>query len=172
MNISKHSILYGIATAIIMILFLALLIGLRQSHNFNLRFLNFVILGFGVFFSMRSYIAKRPKRPNYLTGIGIGSITALSASIVYSITGALILFASPDFVQGVQEFEPEGQILNPISITAIMLFETFVFGAFFSYVTMQWLISDRPMVESPKEDNDMKKEDYISDKPVVEPTNN
>ncbi len=167
MNISKHSILYGIATAIIMLLFLALLIGLRQSHNFNLRFLNFIILGFGVFFSMRNYITKRPKRPHYLTGIGIGALTSLFASIIYAVVGALLLFNSPNFVQGVQEFEPQGQFLNPISITAIMLFETFVFGAFFSYVTMQWLISDRPMVESHKADNDMKKEDYISDKPVV-----
>ena len=138
----KHSIEYngligGILVFVGLVAYFLIMKAVGLEHNLELRALNIVIMGAGVFYSIKS-IKKNNADFNYFKGIGTGMITAVSSSLAFSVFVFIYLMSNPDFLQEIKSVEPFGNYLNAFLISFIIIMEGSGSGFFLSFGIMQW----------------------------------
>jgi hypothetical protein len=117
---------------------------LGLEHNLELRALNIIIMGGGVFFSIKS-INKRNEDFDYFKGIGTGMLTALSSSVAFAIFIFIYLMSNTAFMEEIKQVEPFGNYLNAFLISFIIVMEGAGSGFFLSYGVMQWYKKRTPV---------------------------
>lgn len=149
-TLHKHTLLYGFFTATAMLVYFGFTAAIGQTENFTLRLFNIVIISCGIFFSLKSYLKDR-ETPIYLLGLGVGTFTSIYTALLFAIVSFFILYIQPDMVIGLKGYEPEESMLNWRTIPVMLFFESFFVGMFVSFICMQWLIKDKPMLDSTSE---------------------
>jgi len=107
------------------------------EHNLELRAFNIIIMGAGVFYSIKS-IKKENKLFDYFKGIGSGMFAAVSASLAFAIFIFIYLLSNPEFLQEIKDVEPFGNYLNAFLISFIIIMEGSGSGFLLSFGIMQW----------------------------------
>jgi len=107
------------------------------EHNLELRAFNIIIMGVGVFYSIKS-IKKENKLFDYFKGIGSGMFAAVSASLAFAIFIFIYLLSNPEFLQEIKNVEPFGNYLNAFLISFIIIMEGSGSGFLLSFGIMQW----------------------------------
>ena len=95
---NKHALLYGSIIAILLLVYLGLMTAINQVHNFNLRAFNLVIIGVGVFLSIKRFLMVSNIESNYLLGLGVGALTSLFASFIFSTSSLYNLIFQPSIL--------------------------------------------------------------------------
>lgn len=155
---NKQALLYGSITAVLMLIYLAIMTAISQVHNFNLRIFNLVIIGFGVFFAIKNYLKVNNTDSNYMTGLSVGALTSLYTALFFSIIASTILLSNEAFIQEIRRVEPQGKYLNHVSLTAITFIETLLVGLLTSFASMQLLKNDKPMSITENQEKDLSRD--------------
>jgi hypothetical protein len=77
---------------------------------------------------------------NYLEGFGTGSLTSFIGITIFAIFLVIYLFfLDPGFMTYVQQNEPFGEYLNPLSVSFVILIEGMSSGVIMTFIMMQYL---------------------------------
>ncbi|WKV13905.1 DUF4199 domain-containing protein [Marivirga harenae] len=136
-SIEYNGLLGGILVFIGLTAYFLIMNAIGLEHNLELRALNIIIMGAGVFFSIKS-IKKKNENFDYFKGIGTGMLTAVSSSLAFAIFIFIYLLSNPEFLQEIKEVEPFGNYLNAFLISFIIIMEGAGSGFFLSFGIMQW----------------------------------
>lgn len=136
-SIEYNGIRGGILVFVGLVVYFLVMKAAGLDHNLELRALNILIMGGGVFYSIKS-IHKKNKEFDYFKGIGTGMLTAFSSSFAFAIFIFIYLLSNPEFLQEIVDVEPFGLYLNPFIISFIIIMEGAGSGFFLSYGVMQW----------------------------------
>ncbi|WP_296619809.1 DUF4199 domain-containing protein [Marivirga sp.] len=136
-SIEYNGLLGGIMVFIGLVAYFLIMHAVGLDHNLELRALNIVIMGAGVFYSIKS-IKEKNNNFDYFKGIGTGMLTAVSSSLAFSIFIFIYLLSNPDFLLEIKTVEPFGSYLNAFLISFIIIMEGAGSGFFLSYGVMQW----------------------------------
>lgn len=136
-SIEYNGLIGGIIVFIGLVAYFIIMNAMGLEHNLELRALNIIIMGAGVFYAIKS-LKEKNKDFDYFKGIGAGMITAVSSSIAFSIFIFIYLLSNPEFLQEIQKVEPFGNYLNAFLISFIIIMEGSGSGVFLSYGVMQW----------------------------------
>ena len=141
--IEKTGIRWGFITFILLSLYFLLMKLLGLVHIIELRFLNAFIMFYGVYKAIKTIKASGAKF-RYFKGIGVGSLTAIIASGLFTLAGFLyILFIDTGFARVLETNEPLGLYLNKYIAVMQIFIEGSVSGFIFSFIIMQWLKEPR-----------------------------
>jgi hypothetical protein len=136
-SIEYNGLIGGFLVFVGLVAYFLIMKAVGLEHNLELRALNIVIMGAGVFYSIKS-IRKNNTDFNYFKGIGTGMITAVSSSLAFSVFVFIYLMSNPDFLQEIKSVEPFGNYLNAFLISFIIIMEGSGSGFFLSFGIMQW----------------------------------
>ncbi|MGJ3233930.1 DUF4199 domain-containing protein [Marivirga sp.] len=142
-SIEYNGIRGGIAVFIGLVAYFLIMKAVGLEHNLELRAFNLIIMGGGVFFSVKS-IKEKNEDFDYFKGIGTGMLTALSASLAFAIFIFIYLMSNPEFMKEIKDVEPFGNYLNAFLISFIIIMEGTGSGFFLSYGVMQWYKKKTP----------------------------
>jgi hypothetical protein len=131
---------YGLLTAAALI---TLFLGMRMlglAERLELRFLNAIILIFGIILSIREYRKNKDGRMQYLQGISCGTLTTLCTVSVFAVFMFIyLMFLDPAFMQAVKANHSQGQFLNPYVAAVAVFMEGLFSGIVMTFMTMQVL---------------------------------
>jgi len=144
MTINKNTIEYiglrwGLITLILLSTYFLIMRFLGLVHSTELRVLNAVIMFYGVFSAIK--VSKSQLEDfNYLKGFGVGALTALVASGLFTIFGFIYLnWIDPSFMSSIKMNEPLGVFMNKYSASLQIFIEGSASGVLCSYASLQWL---------------------------------
>jgi hypothetical protein len=136
-SIEYNGLIGGITVFIGLVAYFLIMNAVGLGHNLELRALNVVIMGAGVFYSIKS-IKEKNEEFDYFKGIGTGMFTAVSSSFAFAIFIFIYLLSNPEFLQEIKDIEPFGNYLNAFLISFIIIMEGSGSGFFLSFGIMQW----------------------------------
>jgi hypothetical protein len=142
-TLERTALRWGLITFIMLSGYFILMKMLGLVHIIELRFLNAVIMFFGVYKAIK-ILKSSEKKFQYFKGIGVGALTAIIASGLFTAFGFLyILVIDTGFVADLKMNEPLGLYLNKYVAVMQIFIEGTISGFIFSYIIMQWLKDPR-----------------------------
>jgi hypothetical protein len=136
-SIEYNGLVGGIMVFIGLVAYFLIMKAVGLEHNLGLRAFNIIIMGTGVFYSIKS-IKEKNVDFDYFKGIGTGMMTAVSSSFAFAVFIFIYLMSSPEFLQEIKTVEPFGNYLNAFLIAFIIIMEGSGSGFFLSFGIMQW----------------------------------
>ena len=138
-SLERTAELYGLFTAIgLILLFLFMkMIGLAQIVE--LRALNFFVMGAGIIFALRSF-RKKSDHYNYLNGLALGLFVAIVGSILFAIFVFIYTsFLDPKFMDYIEATQPFGRYLNPYMVSVAIIIEGIGSGLILAFIVINYM---------------------------------
>jgi hypothetical protein len=138
----KIGLKYGLFTALSLIAYFLLmkLIGLEEI--IELRFLNGLIMAVGVTLAIRGYKKFREGNIGYFSGIGVGLITAIIATVLFSVFMVVYIKTFDhrllEVLSGDRYFGERMSITPGIVVFTVLMLEGVISGFMISFIAMQW----------------------------------
>ena len=138
----KIGLKYGLLTAIGLIgyFFIMKMIGL--SHIVELRFLNAVILSFGIVVALRGFRKAKNEHFGYLSGLGLAFLTSLVATLIFS---AFMLIYIKTFDNSLLNVLSNNSLVGErisstpgLVIFMVLMLEGIISGAMIGFIAMQF----------------------------------
>ena len=149
-SIKNHTIVqiglrWGLITLALLCAYFVIMQILGLIHSTELRVLNALIMFYGVFQAVKTSKSDLEDF-NYFKGFGVGALTALTASLLFTIFGLVyIIWIDPSFMSSITMNEPLGIFMNEYTASLQIFIEGSASGILFSYASLQWL--RRPHLE-------------------------
>ncbi|WP_439882357.1 hypothetical protein ACSX1A_04155 [Pontibacter sp. MBLB2868] len=138
----KVGLKYGILTALGLISYFLIMRLLGLAHIVELRFLNGVIMAIGVTMAIRAYKISVHGEIGYFQGFGVGAITAVTATTIFSALMVLyIKIAGESLVHtlSMQRYLGESVVETPgVVVFIVLMMEGVISGVMISFIAMQW----------------------------------
>ena len=131
----------GIVSLALIAFFLVMKL-LKLNTIVELRFLNLVIMLFGVRYILLHRRAENAGKLEYLKGMITGFFTAFIAAIFFAVFIFLYLNLDPSFMQYLQNTQPFGNYLTPASASLLTVIEGTASGAIITFMLMHTLNKD------------------------------
>ena len=142
MNLIKSndkSVPFGVAITLALIGFFFSMQPLGLVHNLMLRALNGIFMFAGVFLAVRQHRKNTPAESfRSLNGLSVGLRTAMFAAIAFATFVSLYLLMDEAFMAQVKANEPQGQYMNPFTVSIVIFVEAMASGSLFAYISMQY----------------------------------
>lgn len=138
-SLEKVAFKYGILTFFGLSIYFLLMKLLGLFQIVELRYLNFFIMVSGILLALQYYKNNSTSGLNYFEGLGLGTLTAMIASVPFSIFIFFYLQIDTDFMLLINEKEDFGKYLNPYIIGFLIAFEGTTSGVMISFGLMQYL---------------------------------
>lgn len=142
----KKGVTYGVATAVVMILFFLLMKAVGLADQYHLRYLNVIFLFGGVYLCLRSYQKTLPvtrvseeNRGTFLKVGSAGLVMIHVTAILFAGFVAAYLISKPEFLRTLQEEAPMGHYFSDLGAAMIVFAEIVAAGFVFTYIITQWL---------------------------------
>lgn len=143
--------IYGTAIALGLVVYFVLMWAVGLVNIIELRLLNLVILGLGVYYALRQHLRTHDNSINYFQGFAIG----VGSSFIGVTTFGFFLFAalmlSDPLRRSVLGNEPMAEYLDPYIATAAVMMEGVFSGFFITFVMLNWLNTDRVSNDTQRE---------------------
>ncbi|HKL03105.1 MAG TPA: DUF4199 domain-containing protein [Cryomorphaceae bacterium] len=134
----KKSIIYGLLTALALIIYFLIMKVLGLETNFYLRIFNFVIIVSGVYILLNSII-KSGSNVSYFEGFGAGFRLTLVAVITFlAFMGLYTKFIDPSFVAVLEETGIWGSNISIGQAAFAIFIEGMASGVVISFAWMQY----------------------------------
>ena len=133
---------YGIRIGLGLMAFFGVMYLLGLANIVELRMLNLIILGIGVYGGLKKFKASHGKHINYFRALATGVTIATIGSFIFS--GFLFLFMkfNDGFMQWIIDNEPMGIYLNSYMAAFIVLLEGVFSGLLVTFVLLNWIDTD------------------------------
>lgn len=141
-NLDKYTLKYSLLTVAALIGFFFLMKAVGLVHNFNLRMLNALIMGTGVYLCLRNLKRREKGHLDYLTGYGIGAIMSLIVAVLFAAFVGLYINIDTAFMEAIKEKEPMGIYLNRFAVVIVIFIEAMSSGVIFTFSFMQLFKDD------------------------------
>lgn len=139
-TLESNSTKYGILTAVALVTYFLIMRAFGLAQNYQLRFLNGVIMFSGIYFSIVSY-KKNQHHPRfeYLEGLGEGVFTALITAVIFTSFLIIYLLIDQPFMNQISQQQLWGHHVRLMGVAIIIFMEALVSGSLFSFICMQRL---------------------------------
>lgn len=133
---------YGIRIAVGLIAFFMIMKFAGFAHHIELRLLNLVILGFGVYASLKKFKQTHAENLNYFRGLITGVATAGIGSLLFGAFLFLYMKLDTGMMESIRANEQMGIHLNPYIASFIVVLEGFFSGLLVTFVLLNWVNTD------------------------------
>lgn len=113
-------------------------------HVLELRVVNLLIVGGGIYYGLREYRRIYEHGTNYFNSFRFGLISGALGIIPFALMMVAYLSASPEFMAEVRATEIMGPFLNPVNIGFVLLAEGLGSVFLVTYTVMQYMKSVVP----------------------------
>ncbi len=121
-SIEYNGLIGGIMVFIGLVAYFLIMKAVGLEQNLELRAFNIIIMGAGVFYSIKS-LKNKNNGFDYFNGIGAGMFTAVSSSIAFALFIFIHLLSNPEFLEAIEDVEPLGNYLNAFLISFVIIME-------------------------------------------------
>jgi hypothetical protein len=128
----------GLLVCLSMILYFFMMKALGLQHILILRALNMVFLGTGIIWALNRYSKLIRRKLEYFTGIRIGALISLVASVPFALFIGIYLRADVDFMNFLTEHMSLGEYLTPPAAAVAVLAEGIASGFLITFVVMPY----------------------------------
>ncbi len=133
-NISTQ---YGITAGLLMASFLFAMQITGNDFRPFIKLLKYLLLGVPIVLALIAY-KETVKGDIFINGISLGAKLAFVAGLSLVVINFLLFMINPDIAFSKYGLEPVNMMQN-LTVSAIILAETFVFGNLIAFVTLQYL---------------------------------
>jgi hypothetical protein len=126
----------GLVAGAVMIAYFLIVRWLGFAHHVNLRLLNFVIMLVAVVWSLRKHANLEGRHYDYMSTLGNGCLTALTASAMFGVFLFAYLLIDQEMMNILHQHAMFGSFLTPLTAAAIAAGEEGTFGIIMAYVAM------------------------------------
>ncbi|MFT2007866.1 DUF4199 domain-containing protein [Pontibacter sp. 13R65] len=138
----KTGLKYGIFTALALVAYFLLMKLLGLAHIIELRFLNGLILAGGIVMAIKNYKQSVDGMIRYFKGLGVGTITAITATVLFAVFMLLYikLFDTKMLeVLSAERYFGERMTVTPgVVIFMVLMVEGLISGFLISFIAMQY----------------------------------
>lgn len=128
----------GIMTAGGYMLFFILMKYMNLADVLELRALNFFILLSGILLALNKFKKQNDNHIKYFEGIGLGMLTAIVSTVIFSVFIAIYLSINSEFMWYIKTNAVMGDYLNPSACALVIAIEGVISGALISFGAMQY----------------------------------
>lgn len=115
----------------------------------ELRYLNFIILLFGIRFFLLRLKRESNGHMEYLQSLGYGFVMAAFTSLFFAAFMFIYLsYIDTAMMQNIQAHQPFGQYLTPVSAAIVLILEGDASGAIISFALAQYLGKETKMEQA------------------------
>ena len=133
---------YGLRIAAGLIIYFVAMHLAGLGHHVELRLLNLLILGGGIYFGLKKFKETHGQHMNYfralITGVAIGGI----GSIVFALFMFIYMKVDASMMQSIIDNEPMGRYLNAYMAAFIVALEGFFSGLLVTFVLLNYFATD------------------------------
>lgn len=133
---------YGILIGAGLVLYFGVMYLLGLGNHVELRLLNLIILGAGVYLGLRKFKETHGKHMNYFRALATGVSISTIGSLIFA--GFLFGFmkVNDGFMNWIIENEKMGRYLNAYMASFIVLLEGVFSGLLVTFVLLNWIDTD------------------------------
>lgn len=136
-NLPKTSVKYGLAAGLSMSFTLFIFQTFSFEYAPYLKLTKYIFL-IGFLAALMSYLREVFSDNFFIKGMGAGLRAAFVAGLTLSLINILIYAITPEFAFSKYTLVPD-RVFEAVAISAILLFETFVFGGIITFIFLQML---------------------------------
>lgn len=133
---------YGVGTAAALIVYFLLMRAIDLAHHVELRLLNLVILGIGIYYALRKFKDTHEGQLNYFRGIVTGVTTAAIGSMAFALFLFIYMKVDSGMMQAVIEQDRMGRYLNAYIAAFVVALEGVFSGLLMTFVLLNWVNTD------------------------------
>lgn len=131
--------LYGILTAIGLIILFLFMKAIGLARIVELRALNFFIMAAGIIFALRKF-RKKSDHFTYLNGLALGLFVAILGSVIFAIFVFIYTsFLDPAFMEYLEATQPFGRYLNPYMVSVAIIIEGIGSGLILAFIVINYM---------------------------------
>jgi len=134
--------IYGTLIALGLVVYFLLMWGVGLVNVIELRLLNLVIVGTGIYFALKQHLRTHNNSLGYFEGF----VVCVGSDFIGVTTFGFFLFAalmvSEDLSKSVLGNEPMAEHLDPYIATAVVMIEGVFSGFFMTFILLNWLNTD------------------------------
>ena len=141
-SVEHTGIKYGLLTCLGLIGYFLVMQAVDLGHIIELRFLNFIILAYGIYFGIMRYKNEHPDEDIYFKGLAEGALICLVAVVPFATFVSLYLeYIDVGLMNEIRQSVPISGYVNGISTFAVVSLEGVGSGMIITYATMQYFSS-------------------------------
>ncbi len=137
MNFRNISTRYGLAAGLLMAAFLIVMQVTNNDYSPFVKLSKYFLLAIPIVLALKLYKEKY-SGDIFIKGVSLSAKLSLIAGCTLVLINLLLYMVSPDLAFSKYSLEPTS-IIQMIVISAIIFFETFVFGNLISFICLQYL---------------------------------
>ena len=137
MNFRNISTRYGLAAGLLMAAFLIVMQVTNNDYSPFVKLSKYFLLAIPIILALKLYKEKY-SGDIFIKGVSLSAKLSLIAGCTLVLINLLLYMVSPDLAFSKYSLEPTS-IIQMIVISAIIFFETFVFGNLISFICLQYL---------------------------------
>lgn len=140
--VERIGLRYGLLTFLGLAGYFLLMQALGLGHIIELRFLNFIILAYGIYFAIMKLKTEVPDDDLYFKGLAEGVIVSLVSVIPFAAFVALYLtYIDPNLMNEIRQTVHISGYINSFSAFVVINLEGFASGVLITYSVMQYFSS-------------------------------
>ena len=142
-NTRKVAIVYGVMIAVghIAYFWAAWLLGFL--HITELRVLNVLIQGAGIYFALRAFRKTQEGSLHYFRAMTVGFIASAVGTIIFAVLLFFVFQLDHGLFESIMRYEPMGRYLTVYMACFAVVVEGAISGTFVTYLLMNWMNTDR-----------------------------
>lgn len=133
---------YGLRIAAGLIAFFLIMKIVGLAHHVELRLLNLLILGVGIYLALRKFKNTHAGQLNYFRGLVTGVSTASIGSLVFALFLFIYMKVDDDMMQAVIKEDRMGRYLNAYIASFVVALEGVFSGLLMTFVLLNWVNTD------------------------------
>ena len=133
---------YGLGTAAALIVYFLLMRAIGLAHHVELRLLNLVILGAGIYFALRKFKETHEGQLNYFRGLITGVTTAAIGSMAFALFLFIYMKIDGSMMEAVIKEDRMGRYLNAYIAAFVVALEGVFSGLLMTFVLLNWVNTD------------------------------
>lgn len=140
--VERIGVRYGLLTLLGLIAYFLIMQSVGLGHVIELRFLNFIILAYGIYYGIMKLKAQTNEDDFYFRGLAEGVLISIVSVIPFAAFVSLYLeYIDPNLMNEIRQNVPISGYINGFSTFVVINLEGFASGVVISYVVMQYFSS-------------------------------
>ncbi len=141
-TVERIGIKYGLLTFLGLVAYFLLMQAIGLGHIIELRFLNFIILAYGIYYAIMKLKDRVPEDDFYFKGLAEGVITSMVSVIPFAaFVGFYLAYVDPNLMNEIRQTVHISGYINTFSAFVVVNLEGFASGVLITYVAMQYFSS-------------------------------
>ncbi|MDP2385791.1 MAG: DUF4199 domain-containing protein [Bacteroidota bacterium] len=141
-TVERIGIKYGLLTFVALVAYFLLMQAVGLGHIIELRFLNFIILAYGIYYAIMKLKSEASEDEFYFKGLAEGVVTSMVGVIPFAaFVGFYLAYIDPNLMNEIRQNVPISGYINTFSAFVVVNLEGFASGVLITYVVMQYFSS-------------------------------